>query len=95
MKVATWKGCKDCPYNLQASCTKFGLNIRETIHDGAVTTYRDLETPHPNCKLNDLPSSEDAVKWVVSSTINNKITSAAKVGVELGADYILNKINGS
>jgi hypothetical protein len=89
MKVATWKGCKDCPYNQWDSNSGYSC---ENPNMEPIYFDRDgieiPETPHENCKLPDLPSMEFAVNTaMLQSNYMHKLKS-----VEFGANYVLNKI---
>ena len=93
MKVATWKGCKDCPYNQWDSIIGYAC---ENPNMEPIYFDRDgieiPETPHPNCKLNDLPIFAEIEAFADNHIHKNKIQNT---GFKGGANYVLNKINGS
>ena len=88
MKVATWKGCKDCPYSDSYICHKFDI----AFNDADVSSNPNLwpHIPHPNCKLNDLPTNSEIIDFKTGDP-----NADFNDGFISGANYILNKINGS
>ena len=81
MKVATWNGCRDCPYLFFARPEDMWMcRHRQNNYDSEVPDPMDWvvakenedipETPHPDCKLPDLPTQED-----VEATKHRKISS--------------------
>jgi hypothetical protein len=92
-KVIVIQGCKDCPYLGNDSfetehwfCTKFGHFVTDL--DKVPDIELLPETPHPNCKLNDLPSQE----YVKSFVIDRGITTRDKLNIELGANHVIKEI---
>ena len=72
MKVLIVKGCADCSWcrpnisgNSGWACRKFGI----------VGAGKDLPpvTPHPNCKLNDLPDVEKMAETVWTYDNNKEV----------------------
>jgi hypothetical protein len=107
MKAILIQGCKDCPYLVEYSTMglsetrklvekKFAIKCKRGYFETGFSFEKlDIpETPHPNCNLNDLPSIKDAVNQAENASVNVQLTNVAKLGIEFGAGYILNKING-
>lgn len=99
MKVLTIQGCKDCPYLFFAQpeekwmCRHMQNHDKNMIPDPMDWVVCDKgedipSTPHPNCRLNDLPT-EDEIKEYADL---NTITFREHYGCECGANYVLNKI---
>ena len=89
MKVATWKGCKDCPYLIRDSkvfyiCTHSDFAIADGLNDEIP------ETPHPNCKLPDLPTNSEIIDFKTGDPNPN-----FNDGFISGANYVIEKISGS
>ena len=83
MKAITVNGCRDCPYTFLwrdevhycgQSDEPFEINIQST-------------TPHPDCKLPDLPT--DAKIYDAATEV---YTKKEREAFEKGANYILNAI---
>jgi hypothetical protein len=90
MKVITVKGCRDCPYlnesliMPESQCYFSNINFYNEE-----TCGNDIpETPHPDCKLPDLPTSADIEKYAE----NQNYILGRTESIELGANYILNAI---
>ena len=94
MKTTVIQGCKDCPYKVFSKWSENTWCGKDVSIEW--DNYNNIpETPHPNCKLDDLPTIKDAVKEAENSSVNVQLTNVAKLGIEFGANYVLNKINGS
>jgi hypothetical protein len=84
MKVLTIKGCRDCPY---------AFLWRDEVQycgqsDEPFEISIQSETPHENCKLPDLPTSEE----IIDAGWDRSQFDLAVTEFEAGANYILNKI---
>lgn len=88
MKAIIVNGCKDCPYlrNGGFACG-WVCSIFTGIY-GKSGMDNPPETPHPNCKLNDLPSDQ-AIREYAEYNTGTLETEAAFI---VGANYILNEI---
>ena len=67
MKAIIVQGCKDCPYSMAGAwggeCSKFAqmpISQSEDREDWP-------DTPHPDCKLNDLPTQKEIHKGIEDS----------------------------
>jgi hypothetical protein len=92
MKVATWKGCKDCPYLIREYC----VHIKQTVgifDEENPSTLVIPRLPHPNCKLPDLPSEEEIRVHLEDKGLRGFARNSSLPKIIF--DYILNKINGS
>lgn len=90
MKVITVKGCKDCPY--QTVEYRLGVPI-EVCRKGYWQMpfgHSVSETPHPDCKLNDLPTNSDIVDFALDCSDVQLID-----GIIAGGGFVLNKIEGN
>ena len=78
MKAIIVQGCKDCPYLIETDplSNLGGCKLFEFMFDLEIP-----ETPHPNCKLNDLPTP-------------NEISDYAHENIPTSYDYDLGKHNG-
>ena len=84
MKVATWNGCRDCPYFSPEDF--YGGNFCK--HGKFHLSKPIPETPHPDCKLPDLPTQEDVKHFAE----NQNYILGRTESIEKGANYILNAI---
>jgi len=83
MKILTINGCRDCPY-----FSPEDFNGGDFCEHGKFHLSKPIpETPHPDCKLPDLPSQEDVEKSIDKWAIGHEPTFYRK-----GANYILNAI---
>ena len=97
-KIIVVNGCKDCPWNQWESnngncCVNPNMDIIYFDRDNIEQT----ETPHPDCKLNDLPTKQDILATLEN---HNKICKDANINFEpkdamwfnKGANFIINQI---
>lgn len=99
-KVLVIQGCKECPYKMKVKagwrCTHDGFYIYRTSHSNAIITKEVLPTaPHPDCKMNDLPS--DIWKIIDESTEgvsfpNEQSMADTKTGAMMGANFVIERI---
>ena len=82
-KILTIKGCKDCPYS---EYVKQSNKFVCSKHFATFVT--PPETPHPDCKLNDLPTNSDIVRFAENQNYILGRTESIKVG----ADWIIEQI---
>jgi hypothetical protein len=88
MKAIIITGCRDCPYRRIPAfkftwvCSKFDFEISSDI-------LIDIpETPHPDCKLPDLPTQDEIrLEAIAYSNTHDDLKA-----VDFGANYILNAI---
>ena len=84
MKVIIVKGCKDCPYLTETDplANLGGCKLYEFMFDAEIP-----ETPHPDCKLNDLPTESD-----ITDECFKNLHSHSSKSIIHGANFIINKI---
>jgi hypothetical protein len=102
MKAIVIKGCADCPYRFEWHDLKDYCGYKNA--ENPIEVNPQSETPHPNCKLPDLPNEEEIQainKQVQDMFIYPYMTEkeANLVGQVYGFTMtkfknILNKING-
>lgn len=89
MKVATINGCKDCPFKRKfdedSKNTYWCLQREEELDIGEIPPA----TPHPECKLPDLPTDEEIRKKAVSETHDRH----EEWQFIKGGKYVINVIN--
>lgn len=97
-KVIVISGCKDCPYNINRVGKPFCGHLDHSLPYAAI---EDSEFIDSRCKLNDLPEIHDleidaaAFKYSDSIAMSIGIKEDIVTDFKAGANYILNKINGS
>jgi len=88
-KIIKISGCKDCPYvvrDTMAWCRKFEFEF----WDDDNFKNNIPETPHPNCKLPDLPTNSEIIDFKTGDPNPN-----FNDGFISGANYVIEKISGS
>lgn len=92
MKALLIKGCKDCPYAICDSrdwnlwsCSHGEFPLLDGSKDGLDTQLP--ETPHPDCRLPDLPTQEE-----IKSKFDAAEDTLYKVGVFVGSEFVINRL---
>ena len=91
-KVLVIQGCKECPHVIETDplANLGGCKLYEFMFEGEIS-----ETPHPDCKMNDLPS--DIWKIIDESTEgvsfpNEQSMADTKTGAMMGANFVIERI---
>lgn len=83
MKAIIIKGCKDCPYSEYVKQSNKWVCAKHFA-----TFETPPETPHPDCKLNDLPN----VRMVEFEAYSDNINIPTANGFINGANFVIEQI---
>lgn len=92
MKVAAITGCKDCPYKTldvgswKFFCGRYKFSICSALEE------KLPDTPHPDCKLSDLPTVDDSLNHVQTLIPDTSLSKEIKAGVEFVANFFIKEI---
>lgn len=81
-KIITINSCRECP------CCEVYHHHRSVCHRYNLVIDK-IDTIHPECKLNDLPSVEEIRDFAVL----NAQSFEESDGILKGANFVINKIN--
>ena len=84
MKVSKISGCKDCPYRFEWHDLIDYCGYKNA--ENPIEVDPESETPHPDCKLPDLPDEADILYFASS------VSATVKMARIDGANYVIEKI---